>query len=100
DRTRVGLERPSDALGHADGLLYERLQLVKDRSCPVRPVVLLIADPLDGHETASLQLRQLAIHGAHAGAYLAYDLRSVEAALRVAEDQRQHPLLNPREQRV
>jgi hypothetical protein len=57
DRVGVWFEAFSDWLGHANGFLNESSQLVEDRSSLVCAVILLIADALDGYQSAPLQLR-------------------------------------------
>ena len=100
DRAGVWLKGFLDRLGQADGLLNEPSQLFENRSRLVRSVVLLIADAFDGHEAASLELRQLARDGTHSRADVSHNLRSIETALGVTENEREDALLHLREQRV
>ena len=100
DRTGVWLERPLDRLGQADGLFDQTAQFLENRGRRVRSVVLLLADAFDRHETAPCQLRQFALDRAHPGADASHDLRRVEAAFGVVEDEREDALLNLGEQCV
>ena len=68
-------------------------QLFKNRSPLVCSVVLLIADALDRHKTTSLQLRQFAFDGTHSRPNVSYNLRSVKAALGMAENESEDALL-------
>jgi hypothetical protein len=66
----------------------------------IGPVMLLIADMLGGNETGLLQACQFAIDSPSARMNVADDLRSVETALGISENQRQHTLLHIRKQRT
>jgi hypothetical protein len=59
-----------------------------------------LADAFDGHEGASLQLRQLALDGTHSRADVPHDLGNIEAALGVTENEREDALLHLREKGI
>ena len=100
DRVGVWRERFLDRFGQADGFLDESPQLFENWRRLVRSVVLLVADAFDRYEAASLQLRQFALNGTHSRVDFSHDLRNIEAALRVTENEREDALLHLREQRV
>jgi hypothetical protein len=58
--------------------------------------MLLIANPLNRDETATLQPLQLSLDGARAGLDGPYDLGGVKAPLWLAEDEAKHALLHIR----
>jgi hypothetical protein len=93
DPVRIGLERFLDRLRQADGLFDQPSQLFKNRGSMVRSVVLLVADAFDRHEAALLQLRQFACDSTDSGTNVSHDLQSVEAALRMTENEREDALL-------
>ena len=66
----------------------------------VRLVVFLLADAASGDEPAALQSRQLPLRRSRPGSCPADEFRGVEAPVRLAEQQAEHALLRPGEQRV
>src|SRR5204862_1565771 len=84
----------------ADSLADNSDQLFVQRGLGICLVVLLRSEPADHDQARRLQPRQLALDRARTGAGPTDQLGCVEAALRLAEQKREHALLRVREERI
>lgn len=91
-------QRRTQNIRGAEQLERNTAQFFEDRRGAVGVVVLLIAD-VGGHDQPTLgQALQLALHGARSGAREGNQFSGEKTALRLAEQQAQHPLLGDGEQ--
>ena len=100
DVVRQGHERFPERFPQADGFANEGHQFVVDRRGRVRLVELLPSYGVHPHQPAERQALQEAMRSPGAGVRQADQLRALKAAVRLAEQEAQHPLLHGREERV